>query len=119
MSVTIPRAPSEPSSVVMVADRPVRRAVSAPNTRSPDPAPHTPPPGAGPAQDPPLTAALLQLPRERDRRPPPAPAAPHQAVPGSGGHGEALPQRPGDADPPPGPPLGEPLRPATVHGEHD
>ncbi len=39
MSVTMPRAPSEPSSVVMVAVRPVRRAVSAPKTRSPVAAP--------------------------------------------------------------------------------
>ena len=34
MSTTEPRAPSEPSAVAMIAERPVRRAVSAPNTRS-------------------------------------------------------------------------------------
>ncbi len=39
MSVTTPRTPSEPSSVVIVAVRPVRRAVSAPKTRSPVAAP--------------------------------------------------------------------------------
>ncbi len=39
MSVTSPRLPSEPSSVVIVAVRPVRRAVSAPKTRSPVAAP--------------------------------------------------------------------------------
>src|SRR6185437_2638203 len=33
-SVTRPRAPSDPSSVVITAVRPLRRAVSAPNTRS-------------------------------------------------------------------------------------
>jgi len=39
MSVTTPRAPSDPSSVVIVAVRPVRRAVSAPKTRFPVAAP--------------------------------------------------------------------------------
>ncbi len=39
MSVTSPRLPSEPSSVVIVAVRPVRRDVSAPKTRSPVAAP--------------------------------------------------------------------------------
>ena len=33
-SVTSPRTPIDPSSVVTAAVRPVRRAVSAPNTRS-------------------------------------------------------------------------------------
>ncbi len=39
MSVTTPRTPSDPSAVVIVAERPVRRAVSAPKTRSPLAAP--------------------------------------------------------------------------------
>ena len=110
MSTTEPREPSEPSAVVITAERPVRRAVSAPNTRSAL---------SAPSRKSVVRAALGEPGGQREQRRGARADAEQQAGGRVARHRERPPERPDDVEHVARPAVRQPLRAGLARQEDE